>query len=370
MRGEGGQLLGEALSAVRSRRPSRQRGSRAGTGQQAAGPSTARSDQSMRPHAWVVTHSVGPGAPWFVCLSVRLRSDLVRRSFGDRSGATAGASLRSDPAPPSRQTRRSGRSADGGDDPPRAEDVRSLRARRGAAAPPPVEVRDSEGIAMSLTGAWRIVEMDLWDPEAIDLLVPGCIQFGADGSGRFRFVAVQGWMDCHRGQRDGRPYVEFTWEGDDDGDPASGRGWAALEETVRCVDTSTFTLATTRASERCAPRRRGAAGHLPRRGGEQDGSPDGQSLEQVIDAIFNPKAATWAAPPPSFGDRSGTAAGAPFEGWDRRRGAHNQPRLRRVLAVMTPAAKEVGDGCALSGPSAILPPLRPQGPPTQGAANR
>jgi hypothetical protein len=83
---------------------------------------------------------------------------------------------------------------------------------------------------MSLTGAWRIVEMDLWDPEAIDLLVPGCIQFGADGSGRFRFVAVQGWMDCHRGQRDGRPYVEFTWEGDDDGDPASGRGWAALEE--------------------------------------------------------------------------------------------------------------------------------------------
>jgi hypothetical protein len=29
-------------------------------------------DQSTRSHAWVVTHSVGPGAPWFVCLPVRL----------------------------------------------------------------------------------------------------------------------------------------------------------------------------------------------------------------------------------------------------------------------------------------------------------
>ena len=83
---------------------------------------------------------------------------------------------------------------------------------------------------MSVTGAWRIVEMDLWDPEAIDLLGPGFIQVGADRSGQFRFIAVQGWMDCHHGQRDGRPCVEFTWEGDDDGDPASGRGWAALDE--------------------------------------------------------------------------------------------------------------------------------------------
>jgi hypothetical protein len=29
---------------------------------------------------------------------------------------------------------------------------------------------------------------------------------------------------------DGRLCVEFTWEGNDESDPASGRGWAALEE--------------------------------------------------------------------------------------------------------------------------------------------
>jgi hypothetical protein len=37
-------------------------------------------------------------------------------------------------------------------------------------------------------------------------------------------------MDCRSGQRDGRPCVEFSWEGNDESDPASGRGWAALEE--------------------------------------------------------------------------------------------------------------------------------------------
>jgi hypothetical protein len=113
---------------------------------------------------------------------------------------------------------------------------------------------------MSMTGAWRIVEMDLWGAEAIDLLGPGYIQFGADRTGRFRFIAVEGWMDCYSGQRDGRPCVEFTWEGNDESDPASGRGWAALERrwrrTGRCVDISTSTLVTTPASGQCVPRMR------------------------------------------------------------------------------------------------------------------
>jgi len=31
-------------------------------------------------------------------------------------------------------------------------------------------------------------------------------------------------------ERHGRPYVEFTWDGNDECDPASGRGWAKLEK--------------------------------------------------------------------------------------------------------------------------------------------
>jgi hypothetical protein len=52
----------------------------------------------MRLQARVLTHSVGPGAPWFVCLPVRLRSDFVRLSFDDRSGALPGLLATVDPA--------------------------------------------------------------------------------------------------------------------------------------------------------------------------------------------------------------------------------------------------------------------------------
>ncbi len=83
---------------------------------------------------------------------------------------------------------------------------------------------------MSFTGKWRMVEMDLWGREAIDLLGPGYINFGKEQEGRFRFIAVEGWMDCRYGERDGRPLVEFSWNGRDERDPASGRGWAMIED--------------------------------------------------------------------------------------------------------------------------------------------
>lgn len=78
-----------------------------------------------------------------------------------------------------------------------------------------------------LIGRWRIVEMGMWDREAIDEIEPGFIEFTADGTGRFGFIAVRGEMDCRASGRDGRDGVEFTWEGDDEGDRVSGRGWAA-----------------------------------------------------------------------------------------------------------------------------------------------
>ena len=80
---------------------------------------------------------------------------------------------------------------------------------------------------MSIIGKWRITEMDAWDREAIDLVGPAFIEFQGQG-GQFRFIAVDGWMDCRHGQRSGRPCVDFTWEGNDECDPASGRGWAKL----------------------------------------------------------------------------------------------------------------------------------------------
>jgi hypothetical protein len=83
---------------------------------------------------------------------------------------------------------------------------------------------------MSLAGRWRITTMELWETDAIDLVEPGFIEFNSDQTGRFGFIAVQGWMDCREGTRDGRSSVEFTWEGSDEGDQVTGRGWAVLTD--------------------------------------------------------------------------------------------------------------------------------------------
>ena len=82
-------------------------------------------------------------------------------------------------------------------------------------------------------GNWRIIEMELWDQEDIDLLGPAYINFDSKKkSGQFRFIAVEGWMDCRFSHKDGSPAVEFSWEGNDELDLAMGRGWAVSEGRV------------------------------------------------------------------------------------------------------------------------------------------
>ena len=83
---------------------------------------------------------------------------------------------------------------------------------------------------MRIAGRWRITEAELWDRNALDLVAPAFIEFTEDGSGSFGFIAVQGEVDCREVEQDGRPGVEFSWEGNDECDPASGRGWAVLEK--------------------------------------------------------------------------------------------------------------------------------------------
>jgi hypothetical protein len=86
------------------------------------------------------------------------------------------------------------------------------------------------GAPMDFLGRWRIVEMDLWDADAVDLLGPAFIEFGSDLRGRFQFIAVEGWMDWRAAKRSGGADVEFSWEGIDEGDEVSGRGWAAVAD--------------------------------------------------------------------------------------------------------------------------------------------
>ena len=80
-------------------------------------------------------------------------------------------------------------------------------------------------------GRWRITWMDQWDQDYVDEEVEGYIEFEPKGCGSFHFGYVQGRMDCRTTTRDGKPAVEFSWEGGDaaDGTPLTGRGWAVLD---------------------------------------------------------------------------------------------------------------------------------------------
>jgi hypothetical protein len=83
-------------------------------------------------------------------------------------------------------------------------------------------------MANDLIGRWRIEEMELWDRAAIDLVVPGFIDIGSDGIGQLSLIAVVGGIDCRFTRVDDADAVEFSWEGDDEGRPVSGRGSATL----------------------------------------------------------------------------------------------------------------------------------------------
>lgn len=102
----------------------------------------------------------------------------------------------------------------------------------------------------TLLGTWRFDSMELWDREAIDLLGPSFLTITADGMGSFRFIAVEGHIDCRFDAQGALPLVEFTWDGFDENRPVSGRGWVRHDADGSAVgriflhlgDDSGFTL--------------------------------------------------------------------------------------------------------------------------------
>ena len=78
-------------------------------------------------------------------------------------------------------------------------------------------------------GRWRIVSMSAWDKDYIDEEEEGFFEFDGKGGGEFHFGYVHGRMNCRLTTRDGGPAVEWTWDGNDEMDPAEGRGWAVVK---------------------------------------------------------------------------------------------------------------------------------------------
>jgi hypothetical protein len=90
-------------------------------------------------------------------------------------------------------------------------------------------VKSSTAEKRLLVGAWRIVDMELWSADDLDLLGPAHLTLERNGLGTLGFLAIEAGLDYRIVEREGLPAVEFSFEGSDEGDRISGRGWAVLD---------------------------------------------------------------------------------------------------------------------------------------------
>jgi hypothetical protein len=77
-------------------------------------------------------------------------------------------------------------------------------------------------------GKWRIINMEMWDQDFIDMITPGYFSFAQDGLGYFQFGSVEGQIDYRIEKINDLERLEVSWEGQSEDDPASGRGWAIM----------------------------------------------------------------------------------------------------------------------------------------------
>ena len=147
-----------------------------------------------------------------------------------------------------------------------AKPARTLSSRRKVP-----KSQDAFNPEQALHGEWRITATEVWDRDALDLVQPAFIRFEDDRLGAFGMIALEAGIDCRFAELDGKPTVEFSFAGDDDGQPCCGRGWAMLERDGKLRgrlflhrgDDSSFVAE--RAIKRVKPQR--TRRHVERRGG-------------------------------------------------------------------------------------------------------
>jgi hypothetical protein len=79
-------------------------------------------------------------------------------------------------------------------------------------------------------GTWRMIEIEQWDQDYIDLVVPVSIALREDNLGEFQFGTVHGEIDDRIEPYQDAERLAFSWEGADEMDPVSGRGWAIIAD--------------------------------------------------------------------------------------------------------------------------------------------
>ncbi len=76
-----------------------------------------------------------------------------------------------------------------------------------------------------VVGNWRIIGMEVWAADYFDSEAPACLTIHKDLTGTLQLGLMQGEIDARIGDIVGSVRVEFSWSGDEEDDPVSGRGW-------------------------------------------------------------------------------------------------------------------------------------------------
>lgn len=82
---------------------------------------------------------------------------------------------------------------------------------------------------MNFIGTWHIYRMEMWDEDYFNMEVQAYITVNENGFGRFQFGLVSCSLNGKNVDREGQCRFEFSFEGNDECDPASGFGWFIQE---------------------------------------------------------------------------------------------------------------------------------------------
>lgn len=83
---------------------------------------------------------------------------------------------------------------------------------------------------MKYVGTWHIYEMETWDENYFNMEVQAYVRIDSEGLGEFQFGLVSGEIDGEIVEDGIDERFEFTWEGNDECDPALGSGWFRLKD--------------------------------------------------------------------------------------------------------------------------------------------
>lgn len=89
----------------------------------------------------------------------------------------------------------------------------------------PLNNNEKRDMGTDFTGTWHIYEMEAWDEDYFNMDVQAYIRIDPNNLGVFQFGLVSGGLDGKLVDSADGERFEFTWEGNDECDPACGSGW-------------------------------------------------------------------------------------------------------------------------------------------------